>query len=155
MLQFWVLAALLVLLALLFVADPLIRARRRRALHQRQAEERQAQNVAIFRERLAELDAERDAGHFDAEQHASLKEELEAVLLIDVDGLEQPVQTVAEGRRLRWLTAVLAVVIPAAALGLYFKWGAYEGVQQRELFTQLEEKGAPAVEELLVQLEAK
>ncbi len=155
MLQFWVLAALLVLLALLFVVDPLVRARRRRALNQRQAAERQAQNVAIYRERLAELEAERDAGHFDAAQHMALKEELESVLLSDVDGMDQPGPTVAEGRRLRWLTVVLAVAIPAAALGLYFQWGAYEGVQQRELFTQLQEQGAPAVEDLLAQLEAK
>src|SRR5690554_7980176 len=88
MLQFWVLAALLILLALLFVVESLVRARRHRIRQEQMNVERRAQNIAIFRHRQAELDEEKAMGHLDDSQYDALKAELEATLLTDVEGEE-------------------------------------------------------------------
>lgn len=155
MLQFWVLAALLILLALLFVVEPLVRARRHRIRQEQMNVERRAQNIAIFRHRLAELDEEKAMGHLDDSQYDALKAELEATLLTDVEGEES--QALQAGTtRMRWLALVLVITVPLVSLGLYFKWGAYEGVEQRLLIAQMEQaEGVPDVEELLTQLETR
>lgn len=155
MLQFWVLAALLILLALLFVVEPLVRARRHRIRQEQMNVERRAQNIAIFRHRLAELDEEKAMGHLDDSQYDALKAELEATLLTDVEGGES--QALQAGTtRMRWLALVLVITVPLVSLGLYFKWGAYEGVEQRLLIAQMEQaEGVPDVEELLTQLETR
>src|SRR5690554_526842 len=154
MLQFWMLAALLIVLALLFVVEPLLRARRHRIRIEQQNIERRAQNIAIFRHRLAELDEEKVLGHLDASQYEALKAELEATLLTDVEGAEECQALQAGASRMRWLAAVLVVTIPLVSVGLYLKWGAYEGVEQRLLMAQMEQaEGAPDVELLLSQLE--
>lgn len=155
MLQFWVLAALLILLALLFVVEPLVRARRHRIRQEQMNVERRAQNIAIFRHRLAELDEEKAMGHLDDSQYDALKAELEATLLTDVEGEES--QALQAGTtRMRRLALVLVITVPLVSLGLYFKWGAYEGVEQRLLIAQMEQaEGVPDVEELLTQLETR
>src|SRR5690606_6475418 len=99
MLQFWILAALLILLALLFVMDPWIRARRHTVRQQRMEAERQQQNVAIFKDRMAELDAEREAGQLSDEQYQDLRAELETVLLGDVEGFDSSAVAKAQGQR--------------------------------------------------------
>src|SRR5690554_217764 len=155
MLQFWVLAALLILLALLFVVEPLVRARRHRIRQEQMNVERRAQNIAIFRHRLAELDEEKAMGHLDDSQYDALKAELEAALLTDVEG-EGSQALQAGTTRMRWLALVLVITVPLVSLGLYFKWGAYEGVEQRLLIAQMEQaEGVPDVEELLTQLETR
>lgn len=155
MLQFWVLAALLILLALLFVVEPLVRARRHRIRQEQMNVERRAQNIAIFRHRLAELDEEKAMGHLDDSQYDALKAELEATLLTDVEG-EGSQALQAGTTRMRWLALVLVITVPLVSLGLYFKWGAYEGVEQRLLIAQMEQaEGVPDVEELLTQLETR
>src|SRR5690606_9476920 len=153
MLQVWVLAALLILLALQIVVEPLVRARRHRIRQEQMNVERRAQNIAIFRHRLAELDEEKAMGHLDDSQYDALKAELEATLLTDVEGEES--QALQAGTtRMRWLALVLVITVPLVSLGLYFKWGAYEGVEQRLLIAQMEQaEGVPDVEELLTQLE--
>src|SRR5690606_27671435 len=107
MLQFWVLAALLILLALLFVVEPLVRARRHRIRQEQMNVERRAQNIAIFRHRLAELDEEKAMGHLDDSQYDALKAELEATLLTDVEGTEESQALRAGASRMRWLALVL------------------------------------------------
>ena len=156
MLQFWVLAALLIVLALLFIVEPLVRARRHRIRLEQQNVERRAQNIAIFRHRLAELDQEKALGHLDSSQYDALKAELEAALLTDVEGIEESQALRAGASRMRWLALVLVVTVPLVSIGLYFQWGAYEGVEQRLLIAQMEQaEGAPDVEALLTQLEAR
>ena len=84
MLLFWLLASLMILAALLLVVHPLMRHR---------ATDRDvpgAANVALYRERLAELDGERDRGEIETGRYAALREDLERGLLADVGRLETP-----------------------------------------------------------------
>lgn len=157
MLQFWVLAALLIALALLFVVEPLVRARRHRLRQEQQTVARREQNIAIFRHRLAELEEEKALGHLDASQYDALKAELEANLLSDVEGEEETRAVLQAGAsRMRWLALVLVIAVPLVSLGLYFQWGAYEGMEQRMLISQMEQAGdVPDVEALLEELESR
>ncbi|MDL2425172.1 c-type cytochrome biogenesis protein CcmI, partial [Pseudomonas sp. BAgro211] len=57
MIDFWLAAGLLLLVALAFLLVPLLRGRKAQA-----EEDRTALNVALYQERLAELGSQRDAG---------------------------------------------------------------------------------------------
>lgn len=74
-------------------------------------------NVAIFRERRAELDAEWDAGRLDEAQHAALVAELGTLLVDDVAGAPaaSPVAETPRG----WQPLALMVAVPALALAVY------------------------------------
>lgn len=81
-------------------------------------------NVAIFRERRAELDAERDAGRIDAAQHAELVAELESLLVGDV--ADAPAGASAEGSPVRSRPAtalLLLLLVPVASLLVYAATG--------------------------------
>ncbi len=78
-------------------------------------------NVAIFRERQAELAAEREAGRIDAAQHAALLAELQHMLVDDVgNGIEKGGASKAgavTGGRL--LPFALLLLVPALAFAIY------------------------------------
>lgn len=109
MIAFLALSVLLVFAAVAVLVLALRRAQPR-------AVDRERVNVAIFRERQAELDADLAAGRIDAAQHAALLAELELLL---VDNIEAA--TPAEARRLqpRTVAIVLVVAIPALVAALF------------------------------------
>lgn len=78
-------------------------------------------NVAIFRERQAELAAEQEAGRIDAAQHAALLAELQHMLVDDVgNGIEKGGASKAgavTGGRL--LPFALLLLVPALAFAIY------------------------------------
>lgn len=69
-------------------------------------------NVAIFRERLAELDAERDSGRIGTAQHAALLAELQRLLISDVDPVDHPAAVVTPAKTSRRLSLSLPTVLP-------------------------------------------
>lgn len=82
----WMGFAVLLLMAVLFLLLPLLK--------QRKADEVtgsdvQQDNVIIFRDRLAELDAEKEQGTLEESAYQALKAELEKSLLQDVAGKQQ------------------------------------------------------------------
>ncbi len=82
----WMGFAVLLLIAVLFLLLPLLK--------QRKADEVtgsdvQQDNVIIFRDRLAELDAEKEQGTLEESAYQALKAELEKSLLQDVAGKQQ------------------------------------------------------------------
>jgi cytochrome c-type biogenesis protein CcmH len=113
----WIGIAVLTLLAIAFVFAPLMRHQR---LAKSEAVERQQQNIDIFRERLAELESERAQGTLAEAEFDQLKLELERNLLIDAEDV--PAQTqprVRVGQTQLVTVTLLALMIPAAGLGLY------------------------------------
>ena len=104
---------------LLVVLAVLVRALRRAQLA---APDREGVNVAIFRERLAELDGERDSGRIGTEQHAALVAELQRLL---VDDVAAPASAPAPARTSspRLLALLLLVLIPALVIGLQLGTG--------------------------------
>lgn len=140
MIAFWLAAGALLLAALAFLLIPLLRGRRAQA-----EEDRTALNVALYQERIAELDAQHAAGALDTAQLEAGRAEAARELLADAEQAE------AGARRAlgRWLPLVLAVLVPLAALGLYLHWGASDALKLRE-----EMATAPkSIEEMTARLE--
>ncbi len=116
---------------------------------------REAVNVAIFRERLAELEAERHRGNLDQERYRQLRAELELTLLDDVPDATHA-GSVGQGSRLAG--TILAVLIPLAALGYYWWAPLHTGEQpQRTLvrdWLAVQARMGPLVEQALGRTEA-
>jgi cytochrome c-type biogenesis protein CcmH len=116
MIDFWIAAALLVLLALAFLLWPLLRLRKVQA-----EEDRTALNVALYQERLGELQRQRDAGVLSAEQFEAGRAEAARELIDDTQAAPAATPRAPLGRG---LPLVLAVLLPLLGLGLYLHWGA-------------------------------
>lgn len=119
---FWMIAFLLVLLAVLGLLIPLLR-----TPVTRQDSGRDAQNIQIAREQLAELERMNAAGELDEAEYQSGKEELERSLL---DDLQADSPAVAAPRFPPYLVAIaVGIFIPVAAFGLYAWLGTPEALQ--------------------------
>lgn len=113
----WIGIAVLTLAAIACVFWPLMR---HQQLAKSEATQRQQQNIDIFRERLAELESERDQGTLAADEFATLKLELERNLLIDAEDTPARSAPLAKVGQAQLVTVtLLALMVPAAALGLY------------------------------------
>jgi cytochrome c-type biogenesis protein CcmH len=115
MLEFWIIVAGLILLALAFVIPPLLRTN-----PDTTDIDRNQLNVAIYKERLAELTQE----NLTSEQLALAKQELEKNLAQELDeGVKQSNKNQSPNC---WVGVFLAICIPALALGSYLKLGSFQ-----------------------------
>ncbi len=113
---FWGLAAACVLVALVFVLPALLRARKTIG-----AAGRRDVNIAVYRDQLKELEADRANGLIPEEQYQASRQELELRLADDALGPDPAPALVSAGAR--GLGYALAVALPAAAFGLYLWLG--------------------------------
>ncbi len=133
MIIFWILAAGLTGLAILFVARPLLSGRAGDP-----SPSQSELNLQIARSRLAELDADLAAGVLDQGQSAAARKDLERELLSDLhDSEPQAGQTLgsrsapgartpndtARADRAPWLALVLILAVPTAAVLIYLELG--------------------------------
>ncbi|MCY1407381.1 cytochrome c-type biogenesis protein CcmI [compost metagenome] len=140
MIDFWLAAGLLLLVALAFLLIPLLRGRRAQA-----EEDRTALNVALYQERLAELDAQHDAGTLDDAQLAAGRAEAARELLADTEGGDED----RRSRLGRAAPLIAAVLLPVLGLALYMHWGASDKVELAREFAT-----APhSMEEMTARLE--
>ncbi len=116
---FWSLAAVMVMVALLFVLPPLLRQRNRSAVS------RDDLNTKVIKEQLTELDADLAAGKLDQDQFDAARKDLERELLYDLDSANNA-QMEAPVRSGRWLTLLLVPAIPLCAILLYQVMGSGE-----------------------------
>ena len=130
MLVFWLLALTMTAAALVLLVPPLLRDRT--AQHDAPDSARDA-NVALYRERLAELDRERDRGEIGADRYAALREDLERGLLADVDAAPAAHAAGGAGRRPppRWMAAAVGLTVPVCGLGIYLWLGSPQGIDPR------------------------
>jgi len=113
---FWILAALLIALALWFVVTPLLGGRRPESPSRREL------NLAIVRDKVAELEADKVRGVLSEEDFRTARQELERELLRDAAEASPTGAPVSP--RLPPRTAMAATVaLPAAAVGLYLVFG--------------------------------
>jgi cytochrome c-type biogenesis protein CcmH len=114
---FWVAAALCVAIALAFVLPPLLR---RKPMPAKAA--RRDINIAVYRDQMQEMEADRVNGLLSDEQFQTGKIELESRLAEDALAREaqDKAPLAAGGRKLGF---VMAGAIPVAAFGLYFWLG--------------------------------
>ncbi len=112
-----------------------------RAAHAETALPRQGVNTLLFRDRLQELETERETGKIDPEQFAQLKAELEVNFLADVRAEEG--EAVATSRAPRWGAMLLVIVLPAISLSVYIIEGQLKEV---ESWLQTKQRWAPLIE---------
>lgn len=117
MIQFWLICAALLAVAALFVGVPLWRGR-----SSSNTVERNAANLQILRDQLAELDADLKNGLLAPELHQQGKRELESRVLEEVAAATQT-EAVANARPYRTLAIGMSVALVALSLGVYLAVG--------------------------------
>jgi cytochrome c-type biogenesis protein CcmH len=117
---FWLVAAALMAVGVLMLAPALLMRRRTGDT------DRDAQNVAIARERLRELEAERDRGELTPAAFEQARLELERILVSDLAGPEQAAVARKADKAGPLALAGLLVAIPPATIALYLALGAPE-----------------------------
>ena len=130
MLLFWLLASMMIAAALLLVVPPLLRSRGAGRDAPPGGDVSRDTNVALYRERLAALERERDLGEIDAERYAALREDLERGLLADVDTAPTGAAPTAAPPP-RWMAAVVMLMVPACGLALYAWLGSPHALDPR------------------------
>lgn len=118
MISFWILAAGLTALALLFVVPPLLN----REVTAPDIDQDDL-NLALFREQLADLERDLAAGNLDQAQYDAARHDLERELLADVD--DRPAKA-SRSQGSRWVAILAALVVPAGAVTLYLQLGEAE-----------------------------
>ncbi|GAA0272176.1 c-type cytochrome biogenesis protein CcmI [Pseudomonas rhodesiae] len=127
MIDFWLAAGLLLLVALSFLLIPVLRGRRAQ-----REEDRTALNVALYQERVAELQTQQAEGVLDAAQLDTGRAEAARELLADTEGVEAP----RESRLGKPLPLLAAFLVPILGLGLYLHFGASDKVELTREFSQ-------------------
>jgi cytochrome c-type biogenesis protein CcmH len=113
---FWVAAVVCVVIALIFVLPALMRTRAGAG-----KAARRDVNIAVYRDQMKEMEADRANGLLSEAQYQTAKLELEARLADDALGLEDTAEPGRAGSRKLGYT--LGAILPAAAFGLYFWLG--------------------------------
>ncbi len=127
MIDFWLAAGLLLLVALSFLLIPVLRGRRAQ-----REEDRTALNVALYQERVAELQAEQEEGVLTPAQLDTGRAEAARELLADTEGAD----TVRVSRLGKPLPLLAAILVPVLGLGLYLHFGASDKVELTREFAQ-------------------
>jgi len=136
---FWIVSLLLMMLAVLFVAVPVVLFARRQQNAGGGQFHRDSANLMIFEERQAELDSELAEGILDAEQHQALQAELQRSLLADVRADDppsaQPAKTSASLLLPSRIVPIgLVVLMLPLSFYLYGLWGFSEDLQIADVF---------------------
>lgn len=127
MIDFWLAAGLLLLVALSFLLIPVLRGRRAQ-----REEDRTALNVALYQERVAELQTQQAEGVLDATQMNTGRDEAARELLADTEGAD----TARVSRLGKPLPLLAAVLVPVLGLALYLHYGASDKVELTREFAQ-------------------
>ncbi len=115
--MFWIISAILVLIALAFVLPALLRKRNNFQGGQRE------QNIFIANEQLEDLEERFEKGEIESEDYQSARDELEQSLFSDIEDSDNDVLD-DSGSKSSLLTAVfIALLIPAIAVSVYLKVG--------------------------------
>jgi cytochrome c-type biogenesis protein CcmH len=121
MLTFWIIAALLIMLALWFILPALLQ----KPAGEEEVERREA-NILVYKDQHRELDADLNNGLIGKEQYELEKAELERRMLTDVTAKSNV--TAANKNRINAFTYGVVAFIPIGAVALYFVVGNPKGV---------------------------
>ena len=121
MLTFWIIAALMILLALWFVLPALLQ-----APNEDEDIERREANVLVYKDQYRELQADFDNGLIGDDQYNNEKTELERRLLEDV--VTKPNKTSATASINNKFAYAVALFVPIGAIALYLTIGNAKAV---------------------------
>ena len=131
---FWGYAALLAAVALAFLLTPLVRGRAVAGA----SVSRAASNLTVFRDQLAELDADVAAGSIGREQWEAARGDLQRGLLEDVGA--PAASAAAPAQRSKAAAIAIGIALPLASVLLYLGLGSPQGLDPRK---QSAAQGAP------------
>lgn len=120
MTTFWMIAALLIAIALLFIVPALLGRGK-----QKTSSRRSEANLSIYRDQLRELDADLAAGKLSQQQYQETRNEIEGRLLEDSGAIDEEA-TPSGGR---WLLIMAVVTVPVLTISLYLLLGKPEGLR--------------------------
>lgn len=126
MILFWIICVLMLVIALLFVVLPLWRGGLKNSTVQRDSA-----NLDIFRDQIAEMDADLRNGLLTQEMFEQGKAELQSRLLDEVGEIQSANPAVIRNP-LKILALALAVLLPVTAVGIYWKLGNRHALLQKE-----------------------
>ncbi|HUX89659.1 MAG TPA: c-type cytochrome biogenesis protein CcmI [Gallionellaceae bacterium] len=132
MIIFWIICALMLVIALLFVVLPLWRGSSKKAVVQRDSA-----NLEIFRDQIAEMDADLRNGLLTQEMYEQGKRELQSQLLDQVGEVKGTSQALVRNP-LKALALALTVLLPVTAIGVYWKLGNRHALLQQESIVSAE-----------------
>ena len=119
--MFWIISAILILIALAFVLPSLLR--QRRTLQDGSRE----QNIFIANEQLKDLETRFEKGEIDSDAYQSTRDELEQSLFSDIKSADVNDEISTDIKKPSFLGAVLiALLIPAIAIPVYLFYGKLE-----------------------------
>lgn len=126
MTSFWVVAGILTIGALLFILPTLLRKKG----NSKTGVIREAANVSIYRDQLAELEADLRSDVLSKEQYEQSKRELQQRMVQDVpEGESMTSMIIAEDNRNNFATiTVMVLAIPLLAVSLYLWLGNTKGL---------------------------
>lgn len=145
---FWIVCAVLLLIALLFLVLPLWR-----APANNNDVLRDTANLEILRDQSSEMEADLRNGLLTQEAFEQGKRELQARLLDEVKSTEPSVKALRNPARV--LAIVLAVLLPLASITLYLVIGSPKALKPQSELAAAEGFGVLRSEEALKELEKK
>jgi len=147
MTAFWIVAALAVALALAFVLAPLLRWRRAHA-----EASREAANAAIYREQIAELEADMQRGALTQEEFARASNEIERRIVAEHAVESFPFVSKIE-QKIKATTLLVAILVPAFTGLAYWQLGTPRALDPQAAQRITPEQVEAMVERLTVRLE--
>ena len=142
----WIVLGLMLAVALAIVVPALLKARART-----NTADRALLNAEVYRSQLADLNRELAGGALTAEEHTRMADDLRRRLLAEArdEGVAYP------SRAPRWAAGVVAVALPAVAIGLYLVFGSPESVGPETATDQaVDLSAAPDAAAMVAKLEA-
>lgn len=121
MILFWVICAVLLVIALAFVLPPVLQRSEESA--RASEEERRQANIAVYRDQLSELEADLQNGIVSREQYAQDRDEIERRLLEDTATVESKQKAAAAPTAVRSTVYALALGLPLVAIVFYWNIG--------------------------------
>ena len=119
MTTFWLIAALFIAVALALVLRPLLRRRK-----PGEVTDRDATNVKLYRDELADLEREHASGGVGEQEYREARQEIERRLLEDVQTDAREAAAVPKGSRATlWAALAIAIALPLVAVLGYLQFG--------------------------------
>ena len=117
---FWIVTIGLLLLALLILVLPILRAQ-----PVDKSDNRQQQNIDIAKDKKAGLDLQLAQGELKQEEYDNSLIDLQTALALDLENVESK-NSHQQGK---WAVWILAAVVPLLSIGLYFQIGEYRVIK--------------------------
>lgn len=113
---FWIVTIGLLLLALLILVLPILRAQ-----PVDKSDNRQQQNIDIAKDKKVALDLQLSQGELKQEEYDNALHDLQTALAIDLENVESK----GSGQQGSWAVWILVAVVPLLSFGMYFQIGEY------------------------------